>query len=80
MLRRYSTLVLLLGFLLSACGSSDTDSSPATGTTSNGKSALACDDLETLRASREDLSVATNPRTGNAIEYAVIGAGPRATN
>jgi pimeloyl-ACP methyl ester carboxylesterase len=74
-LRRYSTLVLLLGFLLSACGSSDSDSSPATSTTSNGKSALACDDLETLRASREDLSVATNPRTGNAIEYAVIGDG-----
>ena len=28
-----------------------------------------------MRASREDLSVATNPRTGYAIEYAVIGDG-----
>ena len=71
MLRRYPTLVLLLGLLLSARGPSDTGSSPATGTASDGKSALACEDLETLRASWEDLTVATNPRTGNALEYAV---------
>ncbi len=31
--------------------------------------------METLRLSREHLSVATNPRTGNALEYAVIGDG-----
>ncbi len=43
------------------------------------KSPVACKELETLRALREELSVVTNARTGHSQQYTVVGDGARSS-